>query len=203
MGFAKQLFTSNKGSTLLITVMGIATIAVVAGLSFYSRAESMAKMSKTYRAQVDNGEIQHELEVIFANQSLCKNLVTISGNTFQVAGVFTTASGGALATNSNIVISQMILENVTAVAGGTQANFTITTRPTDPKLGGSSKKNTVKVIYTANGSGALTDCRLSVGAQTACEELGFSWQASSGRCTICERLGGSWDASACSLVNGQ
>ncbi|MDG0816100.1 hypothetical protein [Bdellovibrio svalbardensis] len=161
----------------------------------------MVKVGGIYRDHVMNAQIKHELSVIFANPSLCKNAVTLSGTSFKVSGGFqstTNAGVAVLSADKGFAINQMSLENRIDLGGGLkQAEFAIYTKNIKDAVGATAQRASFSAIYAEDGSGNLTDCRIVVSAQKACEDLGLTY--SGGRCLICEKLGGTWDGAICKL----
>ena len=205
---------NNRGSVLFISILIVAAISVIAASVVFTRSLGLVKVGRTYRMQVENGQLSHELAVIFANPKLCTNLITISGNTFRAGDVFKAPpDGGApipLKTNSSVGIKKMMVENITSVTTSTgvlqQADFSIVTQDLGDLKKGPEVKSTVSALYLPGTSGTVTDCRIKIDPASACAELGFVWNSTSARCQMCEKMGGSWGSdSKCTLgaLSGQ
>jgi hypothetical protein len=197
---------NNRGSILFISILVVAAISVIAATVVFTRSLGLVKVGRTYRMQVENSQLNHELAVIFANPKLCTSLLTISGNTFQAGEVFKAPAPGAtpvpLKTNSSIAIKQMLVENIVSEPVDSvpwmSAEFSIVTQD----LGDTKSpevKNTLKGLYLAGSGGTVTDCRIKIDTATACVDLGFVWDAGASHCKMCEKMGGSWASDKCTL----
>jgi hypothetical protein len=193
---------SNKGSALFIAVLVLAATSMIIGFSIYNRSQNMGKIGNTYRGQVMSSQVAHELEVIFANPTLCKNLIKITGTNFVVTGGFqtTTESGAAvLSADKSVLIKQMLIQNAADLGSGLKrADFTVQTQKANDQAGNSAHQSKFTAVYTADASGNLTDCRLAMTAQEACSEIGMTY--SGGRCQLCEKMGGTWSGSVCAFT---
>ncbi len=208
MGFSMRITRSiqnENGSALFLTVLGLSAVGALVGILITSQAENMAKTGKIYRQQVNNSQVQRELEVIFANPDLCKKVITVYKNTFRAEGVFTIKTGYGNSSPSQeekprYVVTSLSLEGTTSTPKGLHSNFSVVTKDANDKTDKPGHKSTVSVIYSANSSGVLTDCRLNIPPKQACGDLGISWNDSSSRCPLCEKMGGTWNGTECSLV---
>lgn len=204
---------NNKGSVLFISILIVAAISVIAASVVFTRSLGLVKVGRTYRMQIENSQLAHELTVIFANPKLCEKLIVISGNTFKVGEVFKAPAAGSapvpLKTNTAVGIKRMLVENITTVttpSGVTlqQADFSIVTQDLGDLKNGSVVKNTVSALYKPGTGGAVTDCRIKIDQASACADLGFTWNAATSNCQICEKMGGTWGSDKkCTLVTAR
>lgn len=197
---------NQKGSILLISVLVIAAISIVVVTMMFSRSQDLAKTGRSYQRQLENAHLAHEMKVIFANPKLCEDVVQISGNTFQLIDILQVTPGTLkpVSANAQVAVKEMKVENVTNVAGGLrESDFTIVTQEINDKDGRTAHANTVRVRYRQDPvSGLVTDCRVSVNAQQACLELGYTWNALQSRCEICEKMGGIYNSSSACVLPG-
>lgn len=200
---------NNRGSILFISILIVAAISVIAATVVFTRSLGLIKVGRTYRMQVENSQLSHELTVIFANPKLCESLLVISGNTFRVGEIFKgPTAGGApvpLKTNRSVGIKSMLVENVKSVTTSTgtmqQADFSIVTQDLADLKNNVEIKNTVKALYLVGSGGVVTDCRIRIDTGIACMELGFVWDVTTSRCQMCEKMGGDWGSdNKCTLA---
>jgi hypothetical protein len=200
---------NNKGSILFISILIVAAISVIAATVVFTRSLGLVKVGRTYRMQIENSQLSHELEVIFANPKLCASLLVISGDTFRVGEIFKAPFPGAapipLKSNSSMGIKKMLVENITSVTTSTgvlqQADFSIITQDLGDLKSNNEVKNTVSALYLPGSGGAVTDCRIKIDAASACAELGFTWSTTASHCQMCEKMGGTWGSdSKCTLA---
>jgi hypothetical protein len=178
----------------------IAGFSVLVGITIFSRSQNVVKAGASYRDQVTKDQVTHELSVIFANPAICRNIVKVSGTTFQINGGFQTGTGAnaVLSADTRFRIRAMRLENIVSLGGGANsADFVVLTQNTADPNDTKWHRSAFNAAYTADASGNLTDCHIIVSAAAACTELGITY--SGGRCQLCEVMGGAWSGSACSL----
>ena len=190
-----------------VALLGVVALTVLLAMHF--RSGMMVDVGPTYRGQNAQQQLLEELEIVFSNQELCTNLVSINSTagTFSIGtatqAIFSGPSGTAPSASAipGLTIQSMTKSSPVAVAsGGYQSSFTIvSTSDTDPSH--EQHTTSVSVIYNVNTSGLMTSCQVVSDPVQACQTLGAAWipatGGSSARCGICETLGGTWSGGIC------
>lgn len=186
----RSLGQHGFGTLTILTIIGLVSAIFCGAMGMHMI--SMEHNRVTIELAQEQKQLRDDLEIIFSNSFLCATNVSVAGGHF----TFANAIGNGVQLGSFVVESMDVANQVANPDGSFTATFSLNTAY---KLDAAIKRRaSVRAVFHLSGN-QLTDCRLDVDPQEACEMLGATWYSSPPRCGICEKMGGTWNSGQCAL----